>query len=158
MWVWLKRLLLALGASLILAQLVRPSRNNPPIDPNLEIQASTAVDSAMTAILERSCNDCHSSRTVWPWYSQLAPVSWFLVYDVREGRGDLNLSEWGAYDAQRRNKLLTEICKEVTEGEMPGLPYSVLHPNAKLSAEDVRAICQWTESARQGAPVRRNEQ
>jgi len=154
MFVWLKRLLLALGVFLVLAQLVRPSRTNPPIDPNLEIQASTAVDPAIAEIFERSCNDCHSNRTVWTWYSQLAPVSWLLVYDVREGREELNFSEWGAYNARRQARLLTEICTEVTDGEMPGLPYSLAHPDAKLSAGDVQAICRWTESARQAAPVR----
>jgi hypothetical protein len=73
----------------------------------------------VAAILQRSCNDCHSNRTVWRWYSNVAPASWLVSHDVREGRDALNLSEWTRYAPQKQHKLMEEICEQVTEGEMP---------------------------------------
>ncbi len=103
----------------------------------------------MSDIINRSCADCHSNRTVWPWYSSVAPVSWLVVHDVNEGRGELNFSEWGTYTARRRDRKLTEICNEVREGDMPGAAYALMHPQAKLSPADVNTLCEWTQRARQ---------
>jgi hypothetical protein len=90
---------------------------------------------------------------VWPWYSNIAPVSWLIVHDVNEGRRELNFSQWGTYTPQRRDRKLTQICKEVREGEMPGTMYPALHPNAKLSSSDVQALCDWTEAVRKTATI-----
>jgi hypothetical protein len=130
-------------------QLFPPDRTNPPVDPSLRIQAHVAVPSDITAIFERSCRDCHSNETRWPWYSHVAPASWLLAYDVRHGRDEMNLSEWGGYDAEDASYLLEEACEMVTEGEMPLRPYTWLHPGAKLAAGDVERLCEWTEAARQ---------
>lgn len=142
---WLKRSVLVLVAILIVIQAFRPSRNNPPIDPTREISAAMTVDPIVAGIFRRSCNDCHSNRTVWPAYSQVAPASWLVAYDVRKGREELNLSEWGSYSAAKKSKKLKEMCKEVTEGEMPGSLYTLMHPQAKLSSLDVQAICSWAQ-------------
>lgn len=144
---WLKRSALVLVVILIVIQTFRPSRKNPPIDPTREIAAVMTVDPIVAGIFGRSCNDCHSNRTVWPAYSQVAPVSWLVEYDVRAGRKELNLSEWGSYSTARKSKKLKEMCKEVTEGEMPGSMYTLMHPQAKLSGADVQAICRWAQSA-----------
>src|ERR1051325_2772912 len=98
----LKRILLILVVLLIVAQFIRPARTNTPVDPAKELQAPQPVAS----ILQRSCNDCHSNGTVWPWYAQVAPVSWLLARDVRQGRREMNLSEWTAMTPRRQaNKL-----------------------------------------------------
>jgi Haem-binding domain len=140
---------------LLLIQVFQPARTNPPIDPRLEITAVHQLDSSVADVLARSCNDCHSNHTVWPKYSQVAPVSWLVAKDVNEGRKALNLSEWGKYSLERREKLLGEICKEVSEREMPGLPYQLMHPKARLSTADAKTVCQWTRSVTQASDAER---
>lgn len=150
---WLKRLVLLVVLFLLVAQFFRPSRSNPPIDPEQEIGARLPVDAGVAAILERSCNDCHSNRTVWPWYSTVAPVSWFIARDVNEGREEMNLSEWGTFNARKVARRLEQLCTEVTDGEMPGIPYTLLHPEAKLTDTDIQTICSWAQTARKSVPA-----
>ncbi|HYL68969.1 MAG TPA: heme-binding domain-containing protein [Candidatus Limnocylindria bacterium] len=150
----LKWVLPSLIALFVVIQLVRLPRTNPPVDTKREIYSIVAVDTAIASAFSRSCNDCHSNQTVWPWYSHVAPASWLVTYDVNKGRGELNFSEWGKYDPEKKAELLDGICKEVTEGEMPGTSYTLLHPNSKLSAADVKAICRWTRTTSQNTPVR----
>lgn len=126
-------------------QLHRPERANPPADPARAVEARMEVPPNIRALLDRSCADCHSNRTTWPWYSRVAPVSWLVAGHVREAREHLNFSDWpGRHDAEH---LLEEICEEVEKGAMPLASYRVLHPSAKLSPAERQAICGWTRSA-----------
>jgi Haem-binding domain len=122
------------------AQLVRPERANPATDASRTIQAHLGTSSGLVAVLNRSCSDCHSNATVWPWYTQIAPVSWLMAYGVKKGRDAVNFSEWAAYQPDRQRVLLIESCDDVTQGRMPG-PYTLLHPEMRRSAQDVEAIC-----------------
>jgi heme-binding protein len=143
---WLKGILITLvvlGAGI---QFVRPPRTNPPVDPAKDITAHVKVEPPVMATLERSCNDCHSNRTVWPVYSSIAPVSWLVVHDVNEGREEMNFSEWATAKEKEPGERLGKICKEVSEGEMPGAAYAFMHPKARLTQADVQAICNWTKS------------
>lgn len=149
MWIWFKRIALALVIFLAASQIIRPSRTNPPIDPKREIHAVLPVDPAVASIFSRACNDCHSYHTVWPWYSGVAPASWLLAYDVREGRSKMNFSEWGARSGKSDQELVKEICEDVKEGEMPGRGYSLMHREAAISPADVQAVCAWSQSAAQ---------
>lgn len=141
---WIKRSSMVLIAIVVVMQVVRPVRTNPASEPSQHIQAVLPIHPEVAATFARSCNDCHSNNTVWPWYSNVAPVSWLLANDVKEGRNDLNFSTWGAYDREKQQKLLGEICEQVKEGEMPGTPYTLLHPKARLNDADRRTICSWT--------------
>lgn len=132
---------MALGVLLLAAQLVRPARVNPAPNPALSFAGQAGVDPAATAILQRACADCHSNQTHWPWYSNVAPISWLLAHDVSEGRSTLNFSEWSRYDAAQRARLLFEICEDVREGEMPPFEYTLLHRQAKLDGQDVKTLC-----------------
>src|SRR5229473_7784685 len=107
-------------AILLLAmQFVRPARTNPAVDESQTIFARTQMTPPVAAILDRSCRDCHSNKTVWPWYSNVAPVSWWVIGHVNDGRQMMNLSEWGRYDQRKQEKKLLQICDEVTDGAMP---------------------------------------
>jgi hypothetical protein len=152
MSVWVKRVFLALVATLIVIQVFRPSRANPTVDPKYDISATLSVPADVTEIFARSCDDCHSNRTVWPWYSNVAPVSWLVAIDVNHGRTALNFSEWGMRNPEKNDEMLGEICKEVTEKEMPGMMYPLMHTAAKLTDVDIQTICRWTQAA-QGRPV-----
>ena len=109
----------------LVAQLVPYGRNhsNPPL------VAEPAWNSSMTrALAERACFDCHSNQTRWPWYSHVAPMSWFVQNHVDEGREVLNFSDWN-----RGNSEADEAAKTVREGEMPPRSYLLLHPAARLT-------------------------
>jgi hypothetical protein len=122
------------------AQLVRPERANPPTDVSRSIQAHVGTASGLVPVLDRSCRDCHSNLTVWPWYTQVAPVSWLMAYGVTKGRAAVNFSEWTAYSPEQQRTLLAVSCDDVRSGKMPGL-YTLVHPKTRLSAQDVETIC-----------------
>ena len=148
MLAWLKRLAVLLVFILVAIQFFQPPRTNPSIDPKRELSANRPVDAAVGAVLERSCNDCHSYRSVWPWYSHVAPVSWFVIDHVNEGRQNLNFSEWGRYTARDNEGLLRQICREVKSGTMPLSSYTPMHPGSELSTQDRQVLCAWTDAER----------
>ena len=122
------------------AQLIRPERANPPTDESRTIQAQMGTASGLVAVLDRSCRDCHSNGTVWPWYTQIAPASWLLASGVAKGRQEVNFSEWAAYSPEQQRMLLAVSCDDVKSDKMPG-PYTRLRPETRLSAQDVETIC-----------------
>jgi hypothetical protein len=127
-------------AVLAAAQFVRFERANPPTDPSRTIQAQVGAVSGLVAILDRACSDCHSNSTVWPWYTQIAPLSWAMAYGVKEGRKAVNFSEWTTYQPEVQRKLLVASCQDAKNGKMPG-SYTWLHPEMRLSSQDVETIC-----------------
>lgn len=97
-------------------------------------------------ILSKSCYDCHSSQTNYPWYSYVAPVSWLIAKDTREGREELNFSDWAELSKRKKIGLLKDIAEEVEEKKMPLEIYTVVHRNAKLTDEEISAISEWSKS------------
>jgi len=141
------RWLVVIGFCLfVVAQFVGPANTNPVIDPSLALESKLHVDPQVETILNRSCADCHSNRTRWPWYTNVAPVSWFVIGHVNDGRRDLNLSEWGNYDKRKQSSRLDQMCQLAKAGVMPLSSYTPLHPGSKLSGDDVKALCEWTDS------------
>lgn len=121
-------------------QLVPVNMENPPVKAAFE-----GTDAEME-VLRRSCYDCHSNETVWPWYSRVAPFSWFVAHHVEEGRVRLNFSEWGSYSPQRQAHAAMESYEEAHEGGMPLGSYLWLHPEAALSEADQKVLAGWVES------------
>ena len=140
----LKWLALVVVIVLIGLQFVRPARTNPAVDQSQTIHARLQVNPQVAAIMDRACQDCHSNNTRWPWYSNVAPVSWFVIDHVNHARSHLNFSEWGSLDNRQAVKKLEEICEEVEDGVMPLESYTYIHWSAKLSPEDKKALCEWT--------------
>ena len=128
------------------AQLIRPERANPPTDVSRTIQAHAGTTSDLAAVLNRSCGDCHSNNTVWPWYTQVAPLSWVMASGVAEGRKAVNFSEWASYPPDVQGTLLSASCQDATNGKMPG-PYTLLRPETKLSPLDIATICAAAQEA-----------
>jgi hypothetical protein len=139
-------ILVIIVAVFVLAQLYRPTMTNPPVDPGRTIQVHAQVPPQVDSILRRSCYDCHSNETRYPWYSKMAPSSWLLSSDINEGRQNVNFSNWAAYDPARAAKKLGGIAKEVQGGDMPPWYYLPLHPPAKLSAADKQTVVSWAKS------------
>ena len=118
-------------------QLIPIERSNPPVA--FDLPSPPPVKT----ILERSCYDCHSHATKWPWYAYVAPASWKVVYDVGEARAELNFATWKAYRPDKRERLLEDIVEAVDEGHMPPSYYLLLHPDARLSAEESELLRRW---------------
>ena len=97
--------------------------------------------------LADACYDCHSNRTRYPFYNQIAPVSWIMAHHVKEGKAHLNFSEWGTMEKKQQIKYLDEICEVITKGEMPLKSYTFMHSNAVIDPGQKDAICAWTEKA-----------
>ena len=93
--------------------------------------------------LARACGDCHSNQTSLPWYGHVAPISWWIKSHVREGREELNFSEWTRYSARQQRDKLESICGVISNGRMPPGSYTALHPEASLGAQDKKAVCGW---------------
>lgn len=142
--------LLGFFALLVGIQLIRPARGNPPVDQSHTLEAVVLVPPRVESILQRSCNDCHSDLTSWPWYSNVAPVSWFVIDHVDEGRRHVNFSEWLRRDTKNPGEYTRErfqaMCKQVQTYDMPLTSYLLLHRAAKLSEGDIETICQWTKT------------
>ena len=144
----------AFVAVLLGSQLIRPARTNPSIDPSRTLAARLRVTPEVAAVLDRACRDCHSNETTWPWYSNVAPISWLVIDHVRSGRRHFNYSEWAGYAPDKQRKLLQEICEETRDGSMPVGSYTLVHREARLSEADVLALCAWTETATAAAGTR----
>lgn len=135
------RAVLSLAGLFVLMQVIIPARTNPSSDPAMHFRAVRPDAVAAAAILDRSCRDCHSNDTTWPLYSRIAPVSWLVAHDVNEGRAELNLSEFGTWDAKKQQHKLEELCTQVTEGEMPMWIYTVMHPGTTLRPGEAETLC-----------------
>lgn len=129
----------------IVLQFFRPDRSNPAIIESETLEASTNLPADVKAVLQRSCSDCHSNRTEYPWYSNISPFSWFLMDHISTGREEMNFSIWNTYSPKKKNKKLEEICEKVEAGEMPLPSYLWIHRYAALSESDVRLLCDWAK-------------
>src|SRR5579863_1404443 len=117
-------------------------RASAPLLPGADIPPSVA------GVIANACVNCHSEKTQWPWYSRVAPVSWLVENDVKHAREHLNLSRWDGLQEVDQRMLLTAIATVIENHEMPPHKYVVLHPEAKLSADDSVRVIEWTRAER----------
>jgi len=135
-----KRTFVAAGIVLVGMQFVPTATRQHPI-PATETHLGKVMNPDVGTILERSCQDCHSANTRWPWYSRVAPVSWMVARDVQRGRAKLDFSDWAAHRHSENERM--EICDAVSNGSMPMKAYTLIHRDARLSPQDVDRICDW---------------
>ena len=142
----LKASLAFLAALFAGAQFVRPARVNPPAAAGQSIEESARVPPEVAEVLNRSCMDCHSNRTNWPWYSNVAPASWVVADHVNHGRRHLNFSEWASYDRREAEDKLKMVCKFSKAGWMPLDSYTLIHRNSRLRPGDAAKLCEWAQA------------
>lgn len=123
--------------------------------PNFNVQKSASADNLfqqrnvpndVQTVLKKACFDCHSNQTERPWYSYVAPVSYFIASDVKEARSHMNFSEWSKYSTVEAHDKANHICKMVKEGNMPLKSYTLMHKEARLSEQQVKLLCNWVDS------------
>jgi hypothetical protein len=152
---WIKRFLLLALLVLVIMQFFRPDKNQEgnydSVQPFLE---ETKPIASVAATLKETCFDCHSNQTRYPWYAEVAPVSYWLADHIRHGKGELNFSEWSSYSIKRKDHKLDEIMELVERKEMPLDSYTWTHKEAQLSDAQIKAIVTWVKVARLQYSVR----
>ncbi len=141
-----KKILLGVLLGFVVMQFVRMDHTNPPVDKEKDFYAQSAIPMEIRSMIKNSCYDCHSHETTYPWYSEVAPVSWFVNHHVEEGREELNFSQWTDYSSERQAHKLEECAEEIEEGEMPLSAYVLFHNEAKLSHEDGEKLMNWMKN------------
>ena len=135
-----------LFAAFFIIQFFRPDFDNPPLTRAETLESNVFVPENVAVILKRSCADCHSNETVYPWYAKIQPSAWFLASHIEDGRRHLNFSVWNTYDSRRKKRRLSEICEQIESREMPLPSYLWIHRDARMSGEDVVNLCNWANA------------
>lgn len=138
-----KKLSLALLLLLVAIQFIRIDYKNPPVTQGNDFIQQTHAPGPIADVLTNACYDCHSNTTVYPWYSQIAPVSWWLKNHINEGRDELNFSEWPDYSVREKMNKLKKCAKMVKKGSMPLDSYTWLHNKANLSDTQRKMLSDW---------------
>lgn len=144
----LKKILLGVAVLLIAIQFVRPAKNTGTLVSSTDITNVVNVPENIKNILHAACYDCHSNSTSYPWYSTIMPFGWWLNHHVKEGKEHLNFSEFATYSTKKQDHKLEETSEEVEEHEMPLSSYTIVHPEAKLTEEQILALEAWVKEAR----------
>ena len=151
----LKVLLVLAAAGFIAIQFIRPTFTNPPVVESETLAATTVVPPEVEQILTRSCNDCHSNQTFYPWYAHVTPFNWFLADHIEEGRRQLNFNRWNTYTREQKIHRLDELCEVVEEGSMPLPSYLWIHYDAKLTKSESELLCSWSRAEAANLETRR---
>jgi hypothetical protein len=141
----LKKIAYFLLAALVVIQFFRPTRNEATGPQPNAIANKYAVPENVKDVLQRSCADCHSNNTVYPWYANVQPVAWWLNHHVEEGKGELNLDEFLTYSPKKAHHKLEEVIDMVKKGEMPLGSYTWIHRDAILSPAQKEALTTWAD-------------
>jgi hypothetical protein len=140
-----KKILLAIVAILVIIQFIRPSRNLSTEIAATDIAKHYTVPDNVQALLKTACYDCHSNNTVYPWYTNIQPVGWWLQNHIDGGKEHLNFSEFTALEGKRQYKNLNSVIHEIKEGSMPLNTYLWIHKDAKLSEADKNTLITWAQ-------------
>lgn len=141
----LRILALLLVAGLVIIQFFGIDKTASPIVQAETLEAAVAVPPDVSQIMVRSCNDCHTNSTIYPWYSNVQPFGWFLKNHIDDGRRQLNFSLFNTYSAKKKAKKLEEICEQLEAKEMPLPSYLWIHRDSVLSESDAKALCDWAK-------------
>lgn len=152
-----KKITLILLIVIVLIQLIRIDKTNDPVNKETDLITITHADSEIAGILKTSCYDCHSDEVTYPWYTNIAPVSWWIKHHINEGREHLNFSKWGTYSTKKADHKLEECVEMINEDEMPMGSYTIMHSDAKLSIVQKEKLIAFFNSFRINKVVEEKE-
>jgi len=144
----LKKIGIGLLIIFVAMQFYRPAKNvasETSVNDFLQVHN---VSNDLSKTIKASCYDCHSNNTNYPWYAEVAPLSWWIAHHVNEAKEELNFSEWNAFSEKRKEKKLKEMIEELEEKEMPLKSYLPMHPEAELSDTQIKELTTWLKSLR----------
>jgi len=142
----IKKVAYILLAILIIIQFIRPARNISSAEQVNHISKKYTVPANVNTVLEKACNDCHSNNTAYPWYTNIQPVGFWMDDHVKDGKDELNLSEFLTYSPKKARHKMEEVVDMVKEGEMPLDSYTWIHTEAKLTQEEKAALTDWASA------------
>lgn len=145
---WIKRFLILALVVFVVMQFIRPDKNEGGYASLETFLAETKPTPAVATTLQTACYDCHSNQTNYPWYNNIAPVSFWLDDHIIDGKKHLNFSDWSAYSVKRKDHKLEEVVEMLEKGEMPLDEYTWTHGEAKLSDQQIKELVQWVGAAR----------
>lgn len=145
-----KKILLGVLLVLVVIQFIRPAKNDGIADSPADITRAVTVPSDIKNILVASCYDCHSNHTEHRWYENIQPLGWWIGHHIKEGKEELNFSEFNAYSPKRKKHKLDELVETVEKHEMPLNSYLWAHSEARLSAEQQKALTDWAKESAEG--------
>jgi hypothetical protein len=128
---------------LLVMQVFRIDKKNPSKNPETDYLYIVKPPAEIANLIKTGCYDCHSNETIYPWYSNIAPLSWIIKSHITEGRDHLNFSEWGYYHAGRRGNKQDECSEMITKNEMPIPSYKLMHSSAKFTNEQKAILIAW---------------
>lgn len=129
----IKNIVIFLVFLFLAIQSIRIDKTTSPVNPETDFIALTSANTEVSGMLKTACYDCHSNQPTYPWYTNIAPVSWWIKHHIDEGSRHLNFSIWGTYKEKRKNHKLDECVEMIEEGEMPMSSYTIMHGEAKLT-------------------------
>jgi hypothetical protein len=141
-----RKILLFLLVVLIIIQFIRPARNHSDSQSPNDIALHFTVPDSVQNILKKSCYDCHSNNTVYPWYSNIQPVAWWLQDHINEGKREINFSEFASYAVKKQSKKINTVAGEVRDGGMPLNSYLWIHTDSKLNDAEKATLANWSEA------------
>ncbi len=143
----LKKILLGFGVVLVLIQFIRPDKNVSN-DLTYDISKKYTVPEDVNTIFKVACNDCHSNRTVYPWYSNIQPVAWWLNDHIVDGKKHFNFSGFTKLPIAVQNHKFEEVVEMVEKKEMPLPSYTNfgLHKEAKLTDDQRKLVIYWAKT------------
>jgi hypothetical protein len=139
----LKKILLGLLIVLIVIQFIRPAHNTSTEITQTDLLKTYNVPDSVQAVLKTACYDCHSNNTNYPWYTNIQPIGWMMANHVKEGKAELNFSEFGSYSLRKQQHKLKSIGEEIEEGDMPIASYKLMHSNARLTKSQQSLLIDW---------------
>lgn len=144
--IMLKKIGLVILAIVVILQFFRIDKENPKVIPRKDFITQTNPPEEVKKLITTSCYDCHSNTTKYPWYSNVAPISWWLADHIEEGREELNFSEWADYSLKKKIHKMEECWEMIEEGEMPLESYLITHGDAVLTADEKELLIEWFKS------------
>ncbi len=142
----IKIIAVSLLGVLLVMQFIRPDKNESGYESVAHFESETKPSDQIKAILKNNCYDCHSNQTIYPWYAEVAPVSYWLSHHIDEGKEHFNVSDWEKYEIKKKDHKLEELIEEVEEAEMPLDSYTWIHGN--LSQEEQKLLITWVKNLR----------
>ncbi len=143
-----KKILVILLIVLIGIQFIRPAKNSGNATTSTDVTHYVQVPDTIMHMLKRSCYDCHSNHTDYPWYVNINPIGLWMRGHINDGKEELNFSDFSKYDKRRMDHKLGAIADQVKKGEMPLTSYTLIHTYAKLNKDQINLISQWVDTAR----------
>ena len=144
----LRWILIVLGAVFLIVQFVRPAKNHSDEPQSRSISLTFPIPSAVDSILKRSCRDCHTNNTDYPWYAEVQPVGWWLQGHIDDGKSELNFDEFASYGLMRQFTKFQQIAEQIEEDEMPLPSYLIMHENARLTQDEKMILMDWATAMR----------